>query len=107
MELAEAWITLGRDPAKVVAKIVAAGDRDSRVLAAEAELAIAHSLAKKLMAVHHPDRNPGDLEAPERFRRVGVALKFIEDETARLRERVKRLADEVDDRGVFIDFTKT
>lgn len=105
MDLREAWTTLGLDPDGVFGRIASRTGRDERVRAAEEELAGARSVARRLMGLHHPDRNPGDPLASERFRRTEEALRTIERETARLRE-LAREADGREPRDVFIEIFK-
>jgi molecular chaperone DnaJ len=34
---------------------------------------------RKLAAMHHPDRNPGDAQAPERFKEINAAYQLLSD----------------------------
>jgi hypothetical protein len=81
MNMANAWAVLGKDWDAIVRDLSLLPDSASRVQEAERLLADARKLAKKLMAVHHPDKNPGDSEAAERFQRVRGALETIESNT--------------------------
>jgi curved DNA-binding protein CbpA len=38
---------------------------------------------RKLAKAHHPDRNPGDAKAEERFKRVSAAFDILGDEEKR------------------------
>ena len=76
MSVGVAWTILGFDAQAVILKLVKT-PRAHRVEAARQELEDARKAAKKLMALHHPDRG-GD---PEKFRRVAEALQAIETET--------------------------
>jgi hypothetical protein len=92
----DAWLVLGRRPGQVKADILSHGNERKGV---EAQLEVAKSLAKKLMALHHPDRNPGDQKAAERFKLVQEALQAIEEGTRNFETREKK----VQDRDVFIE----
>ena len=101
MDLREAWNTLGCDPDQVFERIRSAGSRASRAEAAGKELDYARSLARKLLGLHHPDKNPGDEEAAKRFRRVGDALRAIEDGTIKFQDLARQ--EPVKERDVFIE----
>jgi hypothetical protein len=81
MNMANAWAVLGKDWDSIVRDLSSLPDSASRIQEAEKLLADARKLAKKLMAVHHPDKNPGDLEAAKRFQRVQEALEVVESST--------------------------
>lgn len=82
--LGEAWIILGEDPKEIITKLMSEPDVGARVKAAEKALATAERLARMLMGIHHPDRNPGDPEAARRFNRVDRALQSVKYHTAEL-----------------------
>jgi len=84
LSLRDAWLVLGREPRKVAAFIKA---RSDRVAAAEELLGSARRLARRLLGLHHPDRNPEDPEARERFDLVREALAVVEAGTEDFRER--------------------
>lgn len=105
MNLEDAWNILGRDLSDVVGEI-RKSPVDARAEAAERELEKARSLARKLMGLHHPDKNPGDEEAAKRFMRVKTALSVIEQETASLREKMAS-RKERSSHAVFIDVRKS
>lgn len=102
MNLGDAWNILGRDVSDVVAEI-RRRPVEERSRAADEQLEAARGLAKKLMALHHPDRNPGDQEAAKRFRRVQDALDVVRAETESLKER---LGQRTEGRAVFIEVQK-
>jgi len=81
MNVAGAWAALGKDWDSIVKELLGLPDAASRVQAAEKMLMDARKLAKRLMAVHHPDKNPGDVEATKRFQHVKEALEVIESNT--------------------------
>ena len=99
LSLRDAWLVLGREPWRVARAVKAAADR---VLGAEEELLRAKSLARRLLGLHHPDRNPGDPSAEERFALVKEALAVVEAGTEDLRSQEARRA-ECRDGAVFIE----
>ena len=48
------------------------------------------SAYRKLAAKHHPDRNPGDAAAEEKFKEIGEAYAVLGDEEKRRRRGVRR-----------------
>ncbi len=84
LSLRDAWLVLGREPRRVAEFIRSKSDR---VAAAEELLASARGLARRLLGLHHPDRNPGDDGATERFALVKEALSVVEAGTADFREQ--------------------
>jgi hypothetical protein len=74
--VATAWIILGFDASQVFTELGSI-PRSKRVEAARAKLEEARQTAKRLQFAHHPDRG-GD---PEKFKRVGEALKSLEEHT--------------------------
>lgn len=91
MNISDAWLVLGKDWSSIVRDLSSLPDSASRVQAAETLLENAKKLAKKLMAVHHPDTNPGDAEAAERFRRVKDALTTIEANTEAFKTKYEEM----------------
>lgn len=102
MTVSEAWSALGEDPDEIFNSIKSYSNTDAKVLAAEAALVRAERLAKVLMAAHHPDKNPGDMSAEKRFKRVASAIESIRFNTKEMKEKASRVKDEPD--GVFISF---
>ncbi len=84
LSLRDAWLVLGREPKRVAAAIKARADR---VAAADELLESARRLARRLLGLHHPDRNPGDPEARERFDLVQEALSVVEAGTEDFRRQ--------------------
>lgn len=91
MNVASAWAVLGRDWAAIVKDMADQPDTPSKVTRAEELLAEAKKLARKLMAEHHPDRNPDDPDATIRFQAASAALATIEADTAQLRSRYQEM----------------
>lgn len=81
MNVASAWAALGKDWESIVKDLTVLPNSASRVQAVETLLLEAKKLAKRLMALHHPDKNPGDPEATRRFQHVKTALETIESNT--------------------------
>lgn len=75
LSLRDAWLVLGRHPRRVAEAI---RSRTDRIAAAEELLASARGLARRLLGLHHPDKNPGDPGARERFALVQEALSVVE-----------------------------
>jgi hypothetical protein len=98
MNVADAWTILGKDWDALVRDLQALPDSASRVQEAERLLIDARKLAKRLMAVHHPDKNPDDLEATKRFQRVKEALEIVESNTALFKAKYEALKTRVEQR---------
>ncbi len=75
LSLRDAWLVLGRDPVAVAEAVASSKDQ---VAAARAELERAKTAAKKLMALHHPDRKGSE----ESFSLAQEALRVVETKTA-------------------------
>ncbi len=102
LSLRDAWLVLGREPRRIAEVIRSRADR---VAAAEELLGSARSLARRLLGLHHPDKNPGDREAPERFALVQEALSVVEAGTEEFRSQAEdRVAAR--DGSVFIEIEK-
>jgi len=91
MDLREAWVTLGRDPDRIMQLLSGIPDIHARAEAIESILKKARKLGKILMAKNHPDVNPGDDLAEERFKRIQLALTTIEAHTKTFQDKVKEL----------------
>ena len=81
MDLTEAWTTLGKDIKEVFEPLSKLNGLSEKIKYISSQFEIAKRLAKNLMALHHPDRNPNDIDAANRFRRIQLALEIIENET--------------------------
>jgi hypothetical protein len=103
LSLRDAWLVLGREPRRIAEVIRSRADR---VAAAEELLASARGLARRLLGLHHPDKNPGDREAPERFALVQEALSVVEAGTEEFRGQDRERAS-ARDGAVFIEVNKT
>lgn len=86
MSLSESWMVLGEDPEEIFNEIRESGDRDDRVKKAEFLLKRAEKVSKVLMAVHHPDKNPGDDRSLSKFKRIQRAIESIRFNTEQLKE---------------------
>lgn len=93
MPLREAWEILGKDPDRIMQLLSGLPDIKSRAEAAGKILEKAKKLAKILMAKNHPDVNPGDLGASERFKRIQEALSAIESHTKDFQGKVEGLVN--------------
>ena len=100
MNVASAWTTLGKNWDDVVHDLTALPDAASRVQAVESLLIEARKLAKRLMAVHHPDKNPGDLGATKRFQHVKDALEAIELHTQLFKDKYEEMKARAEKRQV-------
>lgn len=103
LSLRDAWLVLGREPRRIAEAI---RSRPDRVAAAEELLASARALARRLLGLHHPDRNQGDPEARERFELVQEALSAVEEGTEDFRRESGERAERLDG-AVFIEVDKT
>lgn len=102
LSLRDAWLVLGREPRRVAEAIKARADR---VVAADEMLVSARSLARRLLGLHHPDKNPGDRGAQERFALVQEALSVVEAGTEDFRRETSRERTPRDG-AVFIEVEK-
>jgi len=98
MNIANAWAVLGKDWDAIVRDLQAMPDSASRVQAAEQLLIQARKAAQRLMALHHPDRNPSDPEATKRFQGVGAALAAIESHTQSFKDNYAAMMARADQR---------
>ena len=87
MALEDAWKTLGEDPGEVMSRISGLPTRQERIAAVEKALEDARKIAKKLSAVHHPDKNPGDQSSAARFKRVQEAVDTIAYHTEQIKKK--------------------
>jgi len=87
MDLGKAWIALGRDPEEAIEELRAHGSVRERIAAAEVLLQEAEKTARVLMGRYHPDVNPDNPKAAERFRRVSDAIDVIRSHTKALKLR--------------------
>lgn len=89
MTINDALITLGKDPVKVMSGVLKRRDidgLDGMINETEAVLKDVKLIAKKLLAVHHPDKGGSE----EAFRRVQEALKCVEDHTISFKETIEK-----------------
>jgi len=91
MTLREAWETLGKDPDRIMEILFGLPDIQSRAEATEKILEKARKLARDLMIKNHPDVNPDDPLAGEKFKQVQAALSTIESHTKEFQNKVKGL----------------
>ena len=84
----EAWSTLGVDYQKIC-YILSQKPKSERGEAARLEFEKAKKIARSIMVVNHPDKNPGDLEAENRFKLATNALASIEVHTNEFIESLK------------------
>jgi hypothetical protein len=93
MELSEAWAVLGKDVNQLFHGTLHLPDIESKMAAVDKAFRIAERSAKKLLGQNHPDKNPGDPEAAERYQRILSALEVIKDHTEKFREKVSGILD--------------
>ncbi len=99
LSLRDAWLVLGRHPRRVAEEL---RSRPDRVAAADDLLSSARALAKRLLGLHHPDRNPDDPGARERFALVQEAISTVETGTEDFRRQEEERAA-ARDGAVFIE----
>lgn len=96
MDLSNAWKALGEDPDEIFDEIRNAGTVKDRIQKAKDLLKNAEKLAKALMAVHHPDKNPGNNKSKYKFSRVQNAIESIRYNTEQL-EEINRISPQSSD----------
>jgi hypothetical protein len=95
MTLTDAWWVLGQDPNRIFLHVQSESDKGLRLRILEKELVQARSIARKLLGLHHPDKNPDDIDnAKERFQIVQRALSIIEQNTKEFREKLNKIQDD-------------
>ena len=96
MSINEAWETLGVNIEKIY-DILSSTPRLKRGDAAKSEYEKAKKLARDIMVINHPDKNPDDKNAENKFKRIGEALRSIEIYTNEFVESLEnKLKDEQD-----------
>lgn len=89
----KAWEKIGIDYAEIHAKI-ASFPKSERGIAAKAEFDRARKLVRTIQRNTHPDRNPGDKSAEDRFKEVSEALHAIEIHTSNFIEQLDKVLAE-------------
>ena len=88
MPIEEAWSTLGVDYQKIY-YILSQASKSERGKIARLEFEKAKKIARGIMVNSHPDKNPGDQKAEDRFKTVAAALASIETHTNKFIESLK------------------
>jgi hypothetical protein len=88
MPIEEAWSTLGVDYQKIC-YILSSIPKSKRGEAAYLEFEKAKKIARGIMVNNHPDKNPDDREAENRFKSAANALASIEIHTNEFIESLK------------------
>jgi hypothetical protein len=87
MTVWDAWKLLGRDP-QIIAGMLQESSLQNKAQIADDTLDTARKLAKKLMAKSHPDVNPDDPNAADKFKQIQDALSVIEVNTEDFKNKV-------------------
>jgi hypothetical protein len=93
MDVARAWEILGTDVNHVLRGTADLPTVSAKLKAVEEACGLANKLARKLLAVDHPDRKPGDAAAARRFREVSDALEAVRSHTESFRARVVEIRE--------------
>jgi len=104
MKLKDAWLTLGKDPEEIYAQISSQSSISSKVETISNLFNYAKTISKKLLAQSHPDRNPGDFEAENRFKRIQQALNAIEFYTNEFKNKAQQQIDDKSEDRCYIQF---
>jgi hypothetical protein len=91
MTLREAWEILGKDPDRIMQLLSDLPDVKSRAEATGKILEKARKLARNLMAKNHPDVNPDNPAASDKFKEIQEALSTIESHTKKFQAKVEGL----------------
>lgn len=105
MDLRTSWFILGEDFSEIEKYLTSLPDLNARCKGVLLFKEKARKIAKKLMGVHHPDKNPDDDSANSRFRRVQEALHNIEKHSDEFIEMAKGHVPREERKRVFIDFS--
>jgi hypothetical protein len=92
MTLREAWEVLGKDPDKIMQFLSGLPNIKSRAEAIEEIFEKAKRWARDLMVKNHPDVNPSDSLATEKFKKIQLALSVIELHTKEFHNKVEKLS---------------
>jgi hypothetical protein len=93
MDLSEAWAVLGKDAGQLLRGVAGLPDVQSKMEAVDGACRLADRLSKKLLGQNHPDKNPGDQQALDRYRRVLAARDTIREHTEKFRTRVQDILE--------------
>jgi len=92
VDVREAWAALGGSFDDSLARAMRESGPSARADSLASSLDAARKMAKRAMAAAHPDRNPGDPGAADRFRAVGDALSTIEADAGATIEALRAAA---------------
>lgn len=89
MLLNEAWIILGKNPTQIYAYLSTFNDLQEKIEAVEKLLEQAKKTSKMLLAQFHPDKNPDNIVALEKFKSVNQAINSIEFHTEEFKKKAQ------------------
>jgi len=92
MELSEAWAVLGEDVTKLF-ETVRFSNIQLKMNAVDEASQLAERISRRLLGQNHPDKNPGNPRALEKYRRVLIARDTIRKHTEEFRIRVQEILE--------------
>ena len=102
MNISDAWTALGWSWDDITKSLSEIRGTENRIAKAESLCAEAKKVARKLLAAHHPDTNPGDAGAARRFQHVKAAIDTIEKNTEAFKLAFEASKEKAQKRDVLI-----
>ena len=89
MPLNEAWSMLGKNPVQIYAYLSTFTNLQERIEAIDRLLEQAKKTARMLLAQFHPDKNPDNIAALEKFKNINQAIGSIEFHTEEFKKKAQ------------------